>query len=196
MQMADKSPYQTPTVFDFQRNLDSIIHSGEQEVGKARSRILSEMAAKGLARSGATISQFIQNADEVHKGIIERSMNQIDEFSKAPSQLSREALAEMARPRLESLAIMLSNVPTAGSPPVAQQVRTQYAAVFQQRLDGALKDIEIGFINGRRITALSEEGPVTLGDAVILRPTFMGMSVDIAKACTWVRSRLQKVIRQ
>jgi hypothetical protein len=195
MQMADKSAYQTPTLFDFQRNLASIIHSGEQEVGKARSRILSEMAAKGLARSGATISQLIQNADEVHKGIIERSMNLIDEFTKTPSQLSREALAEVARPRLETLAIMLANVPTAGSPPVAQQVRTQYTAVFQQRLDGALKDIEIGFINGRRIPALSEEGPVTLGDAVILRPTFMGMSVDIPKAWTWVRSRLQKVIR-
>ncbi len=195
--MADNSTYQPPTLSDFQRNLDTIIHSGQQEARKAREQILSQQAAKGLIVSAATISAFIENADGIHKAIVERSMKLIEEFVKAPSQLSRPSLADAARPRLESLAIMLANVPDAGSPQAAQNVRAQYAAVFQQRLDGALKDIKIGFINGRRVTAPSEEASPRLEDAVILRPSFMGMGVDIPvdipKAWKWLRSHLRSL---
>jgi hypothetical protein len=41
----------------------------------------------------------------------------------------------------------------AGFPDEAQRVRARYAAVFQQRLDGALLDIEIG-LGGRNAIAV------------------------------------------
>jgi len=99
--------YQTPTIFDFQRNLDAIIHNGEQEAEKAKRRIMAELAAKGLARSGAAIRAVIENADEIHRSILERCMNLIDEFTKIPRQILRKSLAAMTRGRLENLAIML-----------------------------------------------------------------------------------------
>lgn len=188
--------YQTPTVLDFERNLDTIVHNGEQEARAAIPGMQSELAARGLARSGAAIKVIIENADKIHADTLDRCMNLIGEFSKVGSQLSLKALAETTRTRLESLeTALLAAVPDAGSPKAAQQVRTQYAAVFQRRLGIALKDIEIGFINGRRITAPADEEPPKLGDAMIMKPSFMGMGVDIPKALRWVQSISQRLKR-
>jgi len=139
--------------------------------------------------------------NELHQGIIERSMMLINEFTVSSASLSPGALAGAARPRLDSFGTMLlSTVPPAGFPQEAQRARAQYAAVFRQRLEGALKDIQIGFIGGRKIAAASAVSSSTpaivdveqadkLVDAVILRPTFMGVGIDLQKAWKWLGSK-------
>ena len=104
---------------------------------------------------------------------------------------SKEDLAKTTLQRFESLATMLlSAVPLAGRSEVAQQIRRQYAAVFKQRLDVALKDIEIGFIDGRRVDTHPVPSTTTkLSDAVILKPTIMGMGFDLHKAGLWLKDR-------
>jgi hypothetical protein len=190
--------YQQPTLFDFQRNLDAIIHGGEQQARAKAAQTKSEFIARGMGSSTSVISAVIGQFNELHRNIIEQSMTLINEFAISSAQLSLAALAGAAHPRLDGFATMLlSALPPAGFPQEAQRIRTQYAAVFRQRLEGALKDIQIGFIGGRKVTAVSAALPPApavasaeqadkLMDALILRPTFMGVGVDLQKAWKWV----------
>lgn len=56
---------------------------------------------------------------------------------------------------------------------------------------GEVRDIQIGLIEGRAITARAapNEG-VKASEVVILKPSFMGMSIDLLKALQWVKNRL------
>lgn len=159
-------PYQPPTVSDFQRNLDTIVHGAEREARKVTPEIQSQLAARGLAQSGAAIKAVVERADKIHAETLDRCMNLIAEFTGVIGRLPIKTLVEATRPRFESFgALLLSIVPNAGAQNVAHQVRSQFAAVFQQRLDGALKDIGIGFINGRRLKMADNSE----GDAVLDR---------------------------
>jgi hypothetical protein len=190
--MADKPTSRTPTIFDFQRNLDTIIHRGEREARAEAARLRSEFAAKGMGQSGPLISEVIKRADQIHADTLKCAMDLIVEFSRDSSPIA--GLGTTTRQRFESFSVMLvGTVPPAGRPDVAQQIRHQYAAVFQQRLEGALRDIEIGFVDGRRLQHVIPDAgaPATLGDVVILRPTFMGMGIDLQKAWEWLKGFFQ-----
>jgi len=103
------------------------------------------------------INAAIGRFDKLHAEILERAMKLIHEFVSVSGQPSLTELVNTSRSRLESFATMLlSTVPPAGFPQEAQRFRHQYAAVFQQRLNRMLKDIEFGFIGGRSMGTDSE----------------------------------------
>src|SRR5260370_20549094 len=92
---------------------------------------------------------------------------------------------------------LLGQLPDAGFPQDAAQIRGEYREKFRQRVEGALRDIQIGFIGGRNITTAPAVPPTAkLGDAVILKPTFMGMGIDLQKAWNWVQGKLGGVGRR
>lgn len=197
--------FQPPTLFDFQRNLDTLIHSGERQARSKVVQIKSEFAARGMGASTSVIGAAITQFNELHETIVEQSMILIHEFSIGSADLSLAALVQTARTRLDSFATMLmATVPPAGFPQQAQQSRTQYTAVFRQRLEGALKDIQIGFIGGRRVTPAFAAPAATPGvvpaeqagnlmNAVILKPTFMGVGIDLHKLWLWAESKWRAV---
>ena len=53
------------------------------------------------------------------------------------------------------------------SPPIAKRIVNQYSAVFQQRVEAAIRDTEIGFDNESRFTGMSEseDGWITADEA-------------------------------
>ena len=54
-----------------------------------------------------------------------------------------------ARPHLEKLGnVLLGRIPPNGLPADQQRIRAQYDAQFRQRLDGMLRDVEIGYVKG------------------------------------------------
>jgi hypothetical protein len=190
--------YQRPTIFDFQRNLDTLIHSGEHQARAAASHVKADHAARGLADSTTVITMAIGRFDEIHRDILQRAMQLIEDFSSRNSQLSPGVLAGTARDRLDGFGtFLLATVPPTSFTQEGQRFRGQYTHVFGQRLDGALQDIQIGFIGGRKITTASATQPpasetttaTKLADAVTLKPTFMGMGVDLLKAWNWVRDK-------
>jgi hypothetical protein len=176
---------------DFQRNIDTLIHSGEHQARAAAVHVKSDHTARGLADATTIITMAIGRFDEIHKDILQRAMKLIEDFCSRNSQLSPGVLAGTARDRLGGFeTFLLANVPPTHFTQDTLRFRGQYTLVFRQRLDGALRDIQIGFIGGRKITtvpaappsASSEVTPPTkLTDAVTLKPTFMGMSVDLPK---------------
>jgi len=149
--------YQEPTKADVDRNLSTILHDARHQAQAERVRLTSECAARGMASSTALIGLVVQSVDKIHAAALERAMNLLRDFVErmriVPSQITA-----WARPHLENLGTTLTaEIPTAGFPNDAQRARLQYAHVFQQRLDGLLRDLEIGFIGGRSIMSEAEK---------------------------------------
>jgi hypothetical protein len=202
--------YQPPTIFDFQRNLDMLIHSGQHQARAAAVNVKSDHASRGLSDSTTVITMYINSASEIHQDIIRRAMEMIADFCSRSTDLSPGGLAGTARNRLDAFGtFLLTTIPRTSFTQEAQRFRNQYTNVFRQRLDAALRDIQIGFIGGRKIeTAAAEPPPIdaapptitaetktTLTDIVILRPTFMGMGLDLTKAWDWVRQKGRRLRR-
>ena len=189
--------YQSPTIFDFQRNLDMLIHRGEHQARAAAVNVKSDHASRGLSDSTTVITMYINNASEIHQDIIRHAMEMIADFCSRNTELSPGGLAGTARNRLAGFGtFLLTAIPRTSFTQEAQRFRTQYTNIFRQRLDAALRDIQIGFIGGRKIAiaaaappAIAAETKTTLTDVVILRPTFMGMGLDLTKAWDWVRQK-------
>ena len=189
--------YQSPTIFDFQRDLDMVMHDGQHQARAAAAYVKSDHARRGLADSTTLITMSISKFNEIHQDIIQRAMQLIEDFSSRNPQLSPGVLAGTARDRLENFAtFLLTSVPPTSFVQEAQRFRAQYTLVFRQRLDGALRDIQIGFIGGRKITTadavpspVGEAASAKLSDAVTLKPGLWGMSIDLLKAWNWVRDK-------
>jgi hypothetical protein len=156
--------FEVPQTGDLDRNLSSVMHNAYRLARKERGRIQSEYTAKGVGRSGGVITSIADRMDEIHAAAIQEAMRVLHDFvvrMQVPAtQVAKgglELLDNMANP-------LLGEIPKVGMPDIQCQVHTRYHAVFRQRLEGAIRDIEIGFIGGRSM-------PVTDADrrAVVLR---------------------------
>ncbi|ULO25089.1 hypothetical protein [Methylocystis sp. SB2] len=149
--------YDAPTKGDLDRNLSRIMHAAHHKAQAERARLTSEAAARGLASSGVLISSVVECVDKIHAESIEEAMRIIRDFASRMNVPPKE-ITPWARPHLENLAnTVLGEIPSAGFPQIQQQMRSQYTLVFQHRLDGALRDIEIGFIGGRAVMTESQK---------------------------------------
>jgi hypothetical protein len=157
--------YAPPTLSDFQRNLDDLIHRAERDARATTSTTLSEFVSRGTGRSTMLIRATADRLDPLHRATVERAMALIDDCARRNPGLTPVELAQSARSRLGSFATMLlGSIPAAGFHEVEQRVRAECEAVFRQRLDGALRDIEIGFIGGRDVATT---GPVIFNNIKI-----------------------------
>jgi hypothetical protein len=137
----------------------------------------------------------MERFNELHKDIVERAMRLILEFGDGNHQLELAELIKTTRYRLMNFANTLLGLlpPAAGRPEVVERIRHQYAALFLQRTDGALQDIEIGFIGGQKVASTAKvEAAPKLSDALTLKPTFMGLSFDLQQGWKWVRNWWQR----
>jgi hypothetical protein len=133
--------------------------------------------------------------EKLYYKTVDDVMRLIRDFLERTSLTSTE-LGGLARVELEAFADrLLGQLPDAGFPQDAARIRGEYRERFRQRLEGALRDIQIGFIAGRKIAtahAQNTEAEATtakLGDAVILKPMLWGMGIDLPKAWKWVQDK-------
>ncbi len=153
--MSDNTRSSVAGITDFQRNIDNVASDCIREAKKKIREAQSSLAAKGLGRSGAMIRAALSIIDDTHKSSISRAMMLIHEFSYVNIDLSVDDMSEVTRDRITKLSSALINsVPSAGRPPPAILIGNKYVEVFRKRLDGALRDIKIGFIEGRRLKAV------------------------------------------
>ena len=132
--------YQPPTIFDFQRNLETLIHSGQHEARAAAVHVKSDHAARGIGDSTTVVTMAIGRFNEIHREILERAMQLIEDCCSRNAALSPGVLTGTARDRLDAFgAFLLATVPPTSFRQEAQRFRAQYTQVFRQRLDGALR---------------------------------------------------------
>ena len=104
------------------------------------------------------ISDLVSCANRFHAEIIDRSMRLAGEFV-GRSNLTPAELAQAVRPIFENLTIeFLAPLMTQRYPqPEGHRAVAQYTQVFHQRLEGALRDMQIGFIGGRNVAGQLEQ---------------------------------------
>jgi pimeloyl-ACP methyl ester carboxylesterase len=148
-----------PTKADLDRNLSTILHDAHQKARAERGRLTSEFAARGLVSSGALISSVARVLDDIHKEALERASPMLIDFADR-MQITLAQIVVIARPHLQNMGnSVLGELPPAGIPAAHQQIFRQYQAIFEQRLEGALRDFEIGFRGGRNQVPVSVTPP-------------------------------------
>jgi hypothetical protein len=151
--------YNVPTKNDLDRNLCTILHDAHQKARAEKMRLTSEFAARGMGSSTAPISAAVGVLDGIHKDAVTRSIPILNDFAER-MQVAPSEITKIARPHLQNMGnSVLGQLPPAGFPQVHQQILRQYMLVFEQRLDGALRDFEIGFVGGRSVVANPSYSP-------------------------------------
>lgn len=183
--------YDDPSRADLTRNLDGLTHEACHKARAQRDKIIFALNAQGLLLSGTAISQVTAAMDEIHGETVVKGMELIQAFASSINAPMSE-VTSWARPHLENMnRMILSQLFVPGLADHVARARNQYSAVFKQRLDGALRDLEVGFIGGRRIAPIKEARTKSPEEIATLRPGFWGMSIDLKIAYRRVRDWYQ-----
>lgn len=140
--------FDRPTKNDIDRALSTLMHDARHQLAARRNEAMAEATVAGALQSTRLIIVVAEAAEKIHVEIIQQATSMLREFVQrmavAPSQVT-----EWGRPHLENLAnSLLGVVPPCGFPDDRQRIVAQYQAQFDQRLAGALRDVEIGFVKG------------------------------------------------
>jgi len=174
--------YELPTKGDLDRNLWKIIHSARRKARAECARLRVDQAARGMSLNNISIlNAAVGIIDPIHEDALAQAMPVVSDFVER-MQVAPKQIIAWARYPLENLGLMLlTQIPQAGFPTEHQRVSAQYRLVFQQRLDGSLRDIEIGFIGGRALTSMAVGRPAVSSpkELVSLKPGLWGCSIDL-----------------
>jgi hypothetical protein len=177
--------YEQPAKGDLDRNLSVIMHAAHRKATAERGRIISEAATQGMVQSTRVTVTAAAALDKIHAEAIDQAMPVVCAFADR-MQVKPKQITQWARPHLENLGnSVLGQLPPAGFPAEHQRVRAQYALVFQQRLDGALRDFEIGFIKGASVARAAPADPPR--DLLSFKPGLWGINIDLKEL--WRRAR-------
>jgi Predicted pPIWI-associating nuclease len=151
------------------------MHEARQRLMIEQNRIMGEAAQAGALQSNRVIVAVSKVADEIHKDSMNRAKAHMLQFVQR-MQVPPADITEIARPLLEALGNNLLGVVRPNNFPADhKRIVNQYSAVFQQRVEGALRDTEIGFDNESRFTGMSEsETWITADEARNLLKTGSG----------------------
>lgn len=175
--------YRQPSREDLARNLSAVHHSAHHKARKEKGRLVTTHAARGILDSSMFVSAVVEYVDSVHAESVTRAMNVVNEFA-GPLDAPAGEIGGWARPHLENISnTLLGLMMPQGQQSVTgrhfAESRDRYRAVFQQRVDNALRGFEVGFIGGRSIRPAASR---SIPDLLQLRPGIWGMSLDLKEA--------------
>jgi hypothetical protein len=169
--------FERPTKNDLDRSLSSLMHENRQKLIAECNHIKSDAAKAGTLQSTSVIVMAVTAADELHKDAMTKANAILLDFIGRMEQPPAEIVG-WARPHLENLGnSLLGVVPPNDLPQDHQRFTHQYRAAFQQRLDGMLRDVEIGLVKGagfaRAEKVESKEEWISAAQAArLLKPVF------------------------
>lgn len=146
--------YRQPSRQDLERNLSAALHSAHQRASDERTKLVFSYNSKGTLDSTMFVSAVEHCIDGIHVEAVTEAMNVLNEFSSRLDAPSSE-IASWAEPHLGSVTdALVGLMMPQGQQSVARYfsaAREHYRPLFNQRVDKALRDFEVGFINGRSI---------------------------------------------
>jgi nucleoside phosphorylase len=170
------------------------MHEARHKLMDEINQIKSDAAKAGALQSNRIIVAAVKVADTLHQDAMKQATTILLDFIERMERPPAEVTG-WARPHLENLGnSLLGCVPPNGFPADHQRIRTQYHAVFQQRLDGVLRDVEIGLVKGtgfvRAETMERKEEWISSAEAIqMLKPT-MNPLIAYQSICTRAHSGL------
>ncbi|UPK00506.1 hypothetical protein [Bradyrhizobium sp. 170] len=140
--------FERPTKNDLDTALSMLMHESRHKLMDQVNRIKGDAIKAGALQSNGVIVTAISAADAIHKEAMEQAhtilLNFIERMERAPTEI-----VGWARPHLDNLNnSVLAVVPPNGFPHDHQRLTNQYRAVFQQRSDNTLRNVEIGHQKG------------------------------------------------
>jgi hypothetical protein len=140
--------FERPTKNDLDRSLSLLMHDSRHMLAEKCNHIKSEAAKVGALQSNRVVVTAVKAADDLHKATMTQATTILLDFIERMERPPAEIVG-WARPHLENLSnSLLGVVPPNNFPQDYQRLTHQYRTVFQQRLDGVLRDVEIGFVKG------------------------------------------------
>ncbi len=149
--------FEQPAKKDIDYALSMLMHEVKRQVADEKNRVKSEAIKHGALQSNRVIVIIADAADKIHKASLDKAKPVLVDFIRR-MQKPATGITAWARPHLENLSnAVLSEIPPNGFPDDHQRIIRQYQAVFQQRVDGALREVEIGYLNGEGFKAAMAE---------------------------------------
>jgi hypothetical protein len=169
--------FERPQKNDLDRSLSELMHEHRHKLIDEINRIKSDAIKAGGLQSNRVVVTAVKAADDLHKNAITQANTILLDFIERMERPPAEIVG-WARPHLENLVnSLLGVVPPNSFPQDHQRLTHQYRAAFQQRLDGMLRDVEIGLVKGagfaRAEKVESKEEWISAAEAVkLLKPVF------------------------
>jgi hypothetical protein len=133
---------------DLDRALSLLMHDARKRLALEANRVKSHAIKAGALSSNRVIITIAEAAEEQHKDAMTQASSILLDFTERMG-VPPAKIAGWARPHLENLGnVLLGGIPPNGFPADHVRIRAQYEAQFRQRLDGALRDVEIGYVRG------------------------------------------------
>jgi len=177
--------FERPIKGDLDRSLSLLTHEARHKVLEEANRIKADAIKVGAFQSNRVIVTVAKAADAIHQNAMEQAkpilLDFIERMQRPPAEITA-----WARPHLESLGnAVLGGIPPNGFAADHKRIRAQYAAVFQQRLNGVLRDVEIGFVKGAGFARAEqveskEEWISAIAALTLLKPTLTTHSARMA----------------
>jgi predicted nucleotide-binding protein len=179
--------YARPLKGDVDRALSAIIHETRRRLMETQAQIVSEAAARGALQSNRVLVVTVDAADKIHAAAIKEAAPLLRDFAERMGA-EIQTVIEWMRPHLENLNnSLLGVVKPNGFPTDRERLIKQYGTVFQQRTDGLLRDLEIGYVRGGGFSAsamvLDKEEWITADEAVRMVASVMGHPVAARAIC-------------
>jgi predicted nucleotide-binding protein len=195
--------FEQPTKNDLDRTLSLLMHDSRHQLMAEVNRIKGDAIKLGALQSSRVVVTAIKAADDIHKAAVGQAQSILLDFIQR-MQCPPSEIVAWARPHLENLGnSVLGVVPPNNFPQDHQRLIHQYRAVFQQRLDGMLRDVEIGFVKGagfaRAEEMVSKEKWIRAAEAVrLLKPAFgiydAQMTICVRAHSGMIRARAARLI--
>jgi len=178
--------FERPQKGDIDRALSTLMHESRHKLMEEQARIVSEAAARGALQGNRVIVFIADVADKIHDATMKEAAQMLRDFVERIGS-DPKLITGWARPHLENLNNSLVGVirPN-GFPADRQRIVAQYRAVFQQRVDGLLRDVEIGFVRGAGFSAgtkMAEEEWISAAQAIALVSRSMARPIAAQVIC-------------
>lgn len=158
--------FRTGNKADFERMLDDILGRAKAAAVTTAAQVEAESAACGTLMSSGTPIVMEQRITPIHETALADAMRLLVQFSERTGIPIRE-LNEAAKPKLETFSSdIMQRMGTAASRMNLTQVLSQARERFNRRVQNALQDVEVGFIQGR--SAIVTEDSTNQSKALVL----------------------------
>lgn len=134
---------------DFERMLNDILTRAETTSVNAAAQVEAESAARGALMSSGTPILMEQRLTPIHENALADAMRLLVQFSERTG-IPVDELVAVTKPRFANFTANIMNpMATAANRMNLTPILSQARARFNRRVENALLDVEVGFIQGR-----------------------------------------------
>lgn len=134
---------------DFERMLHDILDSARTVAAHTLAQVQAESSARGSLLSSGTVILMEQRLTPIHESVLADAMRLIVHFSERTS-IPIPELSAAAKPKLAAFTSeIIGRFATTATRVNLQEFFGQAKGRFERRVENALADVQIGFIQGR-----------------------------------------------